>query len=268
MVVADGEGVTVTPLTTGLRLSTEMDCDASSSPEFASVAVALQTIVSLGLALLFVSCMVEPVPSAVDVVEFVHSKPTLGVPPSMSVTVASQVSFVAAVTLIPGRIVTVFTTGSVLRTVWVALSVAVALSASVAVARHLMTSSGCAKVLVNARVLEPEAAEALLVKSVLVVTLLQVYDRMGVVASSASEAVAVHVNVAPVFGFVGVREMLSTVGGVLDTVTVAMLSAESENPSVAVAVQLIVSNGEAVVGVKLRDAEEPRLVLVVSFFHA
>ena len=130
-------------------------------------------MVSFGLALLLVNCRVAPVPSAVEVVELVHAKVTVGVPPSISVTVAEHVSSEAAVTLVLGRMVTVVTTGSVLVTVCVALSVAVAPSLSVAVATHLMTSSGCAKLFVNASVLEPEETDALLLISVPAVTLLQ-----------------------------------------------------------------------------------------------
>ena len=76
----------------------------------------------------------------------------------------------------------------------------------------------------------------------------------GAVLSSESEPVAVHVIVVPVSGLRGVSEMLSTVGGVLDTVTVALLSVVAEKPSVAVAVQLTLSNGDTVDGVSVMEA--------------
>ena len=90
----------------------------------------------------------------------------------------------------------------------------------------------------------------------------------GAVLSSESEPVAVHVIVVPVSGLRGVSEMLSTVGGVLDTVTVALLSVVAEKPSVAVAVQLTLSNGDTVDGVSVMEAVVPSAVPAVSLVHA
>ena len=72
VVVALGDGVTETPVTVGFLLSTETDCDEVSVPPSPSVAVAVHTMVSLGLAILLVNCTVSVVPNMVDVVELLQ----------------------------------------------------------------------------------------------------------------------------------------------------------------------------------------------------
>ena len=86
---------------------------------------------------------------------------------------------------------------------------------------------------------------------------------------SASLAVAVQVRVlAVVMPLEGLMATLEMVGGVFSTVTDALSLPVPPRPSLAVAVQLMLSPGELLAGVRDKLLPEPRLVMVVSLFQA
>jgi hypothetical protein len=86
----------------------------------------------------------------------------VGVPPSVSVAVALQVSALEVVTPLDGVTVTVLITGAVLSTVTLSLPESESPLPSVAVAVHVMVSLGAAVPLVRVRLApEPRVADPL-----------------------------------------------------------------------------------------------------------
>ena len=89
------------------------------------------------------------------------------------------------------------------------------------------------------------------------------------VPPSASLAVAVQVSVlAVVMPLEGLMPTLVIIGAVFSTVTEALSLPVPPRPSLAVAVQLMLSPGELLAGVKVRLLPDPRLVMVVSLLQA
>ena len=174
----------------------------------------------------------------------------VGVPPSLSVAEAEQVSVVDVFTPELGLIDTVLTSGSEFSTVTEAVSDPVPPEASVAVAVHVMVSPTEEVAAVSVK-LAPVPSES-------PSPLLQAYVMVGVPPSS-SEAVAeqdrLEVVVTPVLGLT-VTDAIS--GSVFSTVTEAESETEPPASSVAVAVHVMVSPADAVAADKVKLAPVPR----------